>query len=200
VTATLWVLGDSVPHGERTSAAAWPDRLDGVTAVERSAETGVSLASLSERVVNGDDSLDGGGRDRGERERRVDETVVLVHAGHNDAQLSGGEPRVSKTAFRDAAADLDAFLASHERVDRHAFVGLVPLLRLDGGRGVPFDERQPERSLAYDDALADAVETHLAVARPVDEWFGRTADGVHPNDAGHAYVAEPVTAWLTGER
>lgn len=199
MTATLRVLGDSVPHGEQTSAAAWPDRLGGVTVVGRSGGTGVSLASLSERVVNGDDSLDVGVCDGDERDHQGDETVVLVHAGHNDAQLSGGEPRVSVTAFRDAAAALDTFLASHERVGRHAFVGLVPLLRLDGGQGVPFDESQPGRSLAYDDALADAVETHLAVARPVGEWFERTEDGVHPNDAGHAYVAERVTVWLTGE-
>ena len=46
----LYVLGDSVPHGERTSDTTWPDRLDGVRAVEQHGGMGVSLTSLSERA------------------------------------------------------------------------------------------------------------------------------------------------------
>lgn len=196
---TLYVLGDSVPHGERTSDTGWPDRLGGVRAVERHGGMGVSLTSLSERATAGDLTLHGSVAEDEGRETET-ETVVLVHAGHNDAQLSGGEPRVPETTFRDAAADLDAFLDADARVDRHAFVGLVPLLRLDRPGSIPFDESQPDRSLAYDDALAAVVATHLPVARPVDEWLGWTEDGVHPNDAGHAFIAERVEAWLAGER
>jgi hypothetical protein len=83
-------------------------------------------------------------------------------------------------------------------VDRHAFVGLVPLHRLDAPGSVPFDGSQPGRSLAYDDALAASVSTHLPVARPVDDWRDRTTDGVHPNEAGHAVVAGRVAGWLGG--
>jgi lysophospholipase L1-like esterase len=121
---------------------------------------------------------------------------VLVHAGHNDAQLSGGDPRVTKGLFRDAAADIDRALASRPAVDRHAFVGLVPLLRVDRPGAVPFGETQPDRSLAYDDILAETVTDHVPVARPVDDWVDRTEDGVHPNETGHAFVAERVAGWL----
>jgi lysophospholipase L1-like esterase len=83
-------------------------------------------------------------------------------------------------------------------VDRHAFVGLVPLLRLDAPGSVPFGDDQPDRSLSYDALLADRVREHLPVGRPVDDWIARTADGVHPNGTGHAFLAERVAAWLTG--
>jgi lysophospholipase L1-like esterase len=72
---------------------------------------------------------------------------------------------------------------------------LVSLLPLEPG-SVPFSDEQLARSLRYDDLLADAVETHLAVARPVAAWHDRTEDGVHPNDAGHAAVAGRVATWL----
>jgi lysophospholipase L1-like esterase len=127
-----------------------------------------------------------------------DETVVLIHAGHNDAQLRGGAPRVPESRFRDAAAALDRRRGDRVDVDRHAFVGLVPLHRLDAPGSVPFDGSQPGRSLAYDDALAASVTTHLPVARPVDDWRDRTTDGVHPNEAGHAFVAGRVAGWLEG--
>lgn len=192
MTVSVHVLGDSVPSGDRTTAAGWPRRLPtlvpGVDAVTVVGGMGRSLATLTD---DRDGLLAVSGRERG-----VDETVVLVHAGHNDAQVSGGTPRVDEAAFRSAASTLDAFLTDHTGVDRHAFVGLVPLLRLESSTGVPFDECQPGRSLAYDDLLAAAVGTHLPVARPVDAWTDRTEDGVHPNDAGHAFLAERVAEWL----
>ena len=173
---SVHVYGDSVPCGARTDATGWPQRLgDGFT-VDVTGGMGVSLASLAEEFDAESESL---GEGDGER-------VVLVHAGHNDAQLSGGEPRVSEEAFRRAAARLDDALAGAERVARHAFVGLVPLLRMGTPGSVPFDESQPERSLLYDDILAETVRTHLPVARPVSAWADRTEDGVHPNEAGHA--------------
>jgi lysophospholipase L1-like esterase len=154
------------------------------------ADLAVGASATAEEVVGERSS---GGDDGA---RPTGETVVLVHAGHNDAQLSGGEPRVPIDRLRAAAARLDGTLADHDAVDRHAFVGLVPLLP---DRGVPFDDAQPDRSLDYDDALAETVATHLTVARPVGEWDERTADGVHPNEAGHAYVAARVAAWLADD-
>ncbi len=177
------VVGDSVPPGERTEAPAWPRRLpalvDGIEAVAVEGGMGTALVDLVDRAETWLDEHD--------------PAVVLVHAGHNDAQYGGGEPRVTLDEFRAAATDLDAALAGRPGVARHAFVGLVPLLP---GVGVPFDERQPGRSLTYDDALADAVGEHVPVARPVEAWRDRTEDGVHPNDAGHAFVAERVATRL----
>lgn len=187
--STLLVLGDSVPLGERTDAEAWPHRLpelvdsfDGRVDVRGS--MGVSLASLADGLS---DHL---------ADAATDSLTVLVHAGHNDAQLSGDDPRVTKETFRDAATEIDRTLASRPAVDRHAFVGLVPLLRVDRPGAVPFDEAQPDRSLAYDDILAETVADHVPVAHPVDDWVDRTEDGVHPNEAGHAFVAERVAEWL----
>lgn len=183
----LLVLGDSVPNGARTDADGWPRRLpdlvESVTSVRLHGDVGTSLAALSDEAPAVLDGADG--------------VTVLVHAGHNDAQLSGGEPRVSEARFREAAATLDQTLADHPAVDRRAFVGLVPLLRLDAPDSVPFAEVQPERALAYDDLLAEAVDSHVPVARPTAAWRDRTVDGVHPDDAGHAAVAERVAAWLT---
>jgi len=179
------VGGDSVPLGERSDAEAWPERLPALVEslaaddVTVRADVGASLASLADHEF----ALDG-------------LTVVLVHAGHNDAQLSGGDPRVTEAAFREAAADLDRRLDDAADVSRHAFVGLVPLLPLDREGAVPFSDEQPGRSLRYDDLLAERVATHLPVVRPVDDWADRTADGVHPNGAGHAFLADRVAEWL----
>lgn len=181
----LLVVGDSVPLGERSDTEAWPERLPALVEslaaddVTVRAEMGAALASLADHEF----TVDG-------------PTVVLVHAGHNDAQLSGGDPRVTAATFREVAADLDRRLGDAPDVTRHAFVGLVPLLPLDREDAVPFSAEQPDRSLRYDDLLAERVATHLPVARPVDDWHDRTADGVHPNGAGHAFLADRVAQWL----
>ena len=182
----LLVLGDSVPAGERTDDPGWPRRLprlvdglaDDVTVYGGMATSLVDLASDAGEFLPAAPSGD----------------LVVVHAGHNDAQLSGGEPRVDPERFRTAAADLDRLLSA--RADRHAFLGLVPLLPLEEPGSVPFSDAQPGRSLEYDARLADSVGTHLPVAEPVDAWRGRTVDGVHPGEAGHSYLAEEVAGWL----
>ena len=202
----LVVLGDSVPTGNATDATAWPDRLveagettdetgettdetggtdhrlAGVPVVVRG-DTGTTLASLADDAAA---HLDAALAELAATDPRV---VVLVHTGHNDAQLSGGAPRVPETEFRHAATVLDRALADHPAVARHGFVGLVPLLP---DHGVPFADAQPTRSLTYDDALADSVTTHIPVARPVGDWHDQTADGVHPDGTGHAAVARAV--------
>jgi len=181
------VLGDSVPDGAVTSARAWPRRV--------ADRTGADLhvhGSMGTTMV---DLADGTAAALREALPEDGEAVALVHAGHNDAQLSGGDPRVTEAAFRAAARTVDERLADAAAVDRHAFLGLVPLLSLESG-GVSFSEAQPGRALAYDRALGDAVATHLPVAEPVEAWRERTADGVHPNEAGHAALADRVTAWL----
>lgn len=191
---TILVLGDSVPAGERTDAAGWPHRLpslvDGL-GDPRVAVRGGMATALADLAVEAGAAIEEevGDADGGE-------TVALVHAGHNDAQLSGGEPRVREERFRAAAARLDRTLADHAAVDRRAFVGLVPPLP---DQEVPLADAQPERALDYDDALAETVAAHLPVARPVEDWRDRTVDGVHPNDAGHEYVAEQVAAWLADD-
>lgn len=184
---TLSVLGDSVPNGYGADAAAWPrrvaDLLDSDATVSCHGDVGTTLADLSTAAPEVPADHDG------------DRPTVLVHAGHNDAQLSGGEPRVPVERFRAAAAALDRALAGADAVERHAFVGLVP--PLDVG-AVRFADDQPDRALRYDAALAEAVDVHLPVAEPVADWRERTVDGVHPDAAGHAYVARRVADWLDG--
>lgn len=191
MTTTILVLGDSVPAGETTAATPWPRRLPSIVdgledaRVEMRGGMGTTLADLAHEVEQEIESVSSGG----------DRTVVFVHAGHNDVQLRGEEPRVREERFRAAAARADSALSDHPSVDRHAFVGLVPLLP---GYDVSFADAQPERSLAYDDALAETVDDHLPVARPVDAWHDRTADGVHPDREGHTAIAERVGVWLAG--
>ena len=183
-TMDVLVLGDSVPDGARTDAPGWPRRLP-----DRVASSGVDVTVRAEMSTELAELA-------GDASMPDERTVVLVHAGHNDAQLGSGDPRVPQGRFRAAAAELDERLAASTAVARHAFVGLVPLLPLDDPGTVPVSDAQPARSLGYDDALGAAVETHLPVARPVEAWHDRTADGVHPDDAGHAHVADRVAGWL----
>ena len=223
----LVVLGDSVPAGNATDAAPWPDRLTGAgdavaephdavaephdefdepgssltetdspltgLPVVVRGDTGTTLASLADDAETHLDVALEELSTLAALSTADPRVVVLVHAGHNDAQLSGGEPRVSETEFRHAATLLDRALADHPAVTRHGFVGLVPLLP---DHRVPFADGQPARSLTYDDALADSVATHYPVARPVGDWHDRTADGVHPEGAGHAAVARTVAERL----
>lgn len=199
---TVLVVGDSVPAGDRTDADAWPGRLpelvpslaDATVEVRGGMGTtlpavAASLAEWLDGVVPGGNAAASGGS-----------VVVLVHAGHNDAQLSGGEPRVTETAFRDAAVEVDRTLSTHPAVVTRAFVGLVPLLPLAEPGTVPFADAQPDRSLQYDETLAETVDDHVPVARPVDDWRDRTTDGVHPDETGHAFLAERVASWFeTGD-
>lgn len=186
------VLGDSVPFGHGTDAPAWPARLpddaglDGT--VHRYGGMGTALATLTDRAS----VLD-------EHAREGTDLVTLVHAGHNDVQLSGEEPRVPEAAFRAAAATLDRTLADHPAVTRHAFVGIVPLVPLDRPGAIPLSDAQPERSLAYDDALAETVADAIQIERDPDRWREWTADGVHPAGEGHDAIARAVTAWLRAE-
>ncbi|MFC7136985.1 hypothetical protein ACFQRB_11955 [Halobaculum litoreum] len=152
------------------------------------ARTGVALADLAATVA-----------DAVARTASEPSLTVLVHAGHNDAQLREGAPRVDPAAFRDAAGALDRRLDAHPAVDRHLFVGLVPLLPSDRPGAVPFADAQPARSLAYDDLLAWTVAEHVPLARPVSAWRDRTVDGVHPTGDGHGYVADRVAAALHGD-
>lgn len=112
---------------------------------------------------------------------RTEEPVVaLVQAGHDDAQLSGGAPRVPLSAFAEAATRLDERLTDADGLLVGAVVGLVPLLP---DHSVPFSGDQPGRGLEYDRALADVVTNHIRVVgdsgpTELDDWPRLTADGV----------------------
>ena len=192
----LVVLGDSVQAGNYTDATGWPARLAdrceplADAPLSRVGETATTLAELAETA---DDHLADAVADAPTADSRL---CVVVHAGHNDAQLSGDDPRVPEGEFRHAATELDRTLAAHDAVGWHGFLGLVPLVSVPGGVG--FDDAQPDRSLVYDDALAAAVGNHRAVARPVEAWRDRTADGVHPNERGHDHLAAVVADWVAG--
>ncbi|MFC5366275.1 SGNH/GDSL hydrolase family protein [Salinirubrum litoreum] len=222
----LHVVGDSVPAGyglDDPTDAAWPARLPGYVAelaprdVTVDASTGRTLRDCADRLTSERlaEQFGTGGVDA-ETWSDDEERVVCVHAGHNDAQLSGGEPRVDESEFRETATELDARLAGSEIIDRHAFVGTVPLLSLDRPGTVPFGDEQPARGVAYDDLLAGAVAVHLRIVTgerddtetdrretagelsTLDDWRDWTADGVHPGPAGHDFLARRVAGWLTG--
>lgn len=187
----LIVVGDSVPAGRNCSEPPWPARLtDHVAALE---PTDVTVdASTARTLANCVEPLDSA------LARSDAPTVALVQAGHNDAQLSGGSPRVSKSEFARTAARIDDQLTATDRLHVGAVVGLIPLLP---GYSVPFSDDQPERGLEYDRALAEGVRTHLPVIgddgpTTLGDWSGLTADGVHPTAAGHERIANAVAPWL----
>jgi lysophospholipase L1-like esterase len=229
----LHVVGDSLSAGyglDDPTGSAWPARLpEHASGLAREdvtvdASTGRTLRDCADRL--GTDAL-AERFESGDADAAADR-VVLVQAGHNDAQLSGGDPRVTETDFRETAAALDARLAGAAAIDRHAFLGMVPLLPLDRPGTIPFGDEQPDRGLAYDDLLAGTVGVHLRVVAGdadatggdgvdtdatdadrhgvgtdaalsrPDDWREWTTDGVHPGPAGHDVLARRVAGWLTG--
>ena len=98
------VLGDSVPGGAVTSATAWPRRVAGRAgaALHTRGSMGTTMvdladgtaAALREALPGEDREGTPGGSGGG--------AVALVHAGHNDAQLRSGDPRVTEAAWASA--------------------------------------------------------------------------------------------------
>lgn len=200
MSRSVLVFGDSVAAGYGTDdSPAWPHRLPDTLGEPLSVTVrgGVGTKLTEHAAGTGDGGDLDGALAAAAAAGGSGGVTVLVHAGHNDAQVGGdGDPRVSTDAFRTAAARLDDALRADDRVARHAFVGLLPLLEIEGGVG--FGAAQPDRGLAFDDALAATVDTHLPVAEPVEAWRDRTLDGVHPAPAGHEAVASAVADWLAG--
>lgn len=117
--------------------------------------------------------------------------LALIQFGINDAFLG-----IPSAAFR---RDLDALIATLREARGDGEVLLVPppplAWKADDAQVEPFRR-----------AAAEAAEAHGVGLAPVDRVFRRNqpgaylADGVHPSEKGHAWIAEAVlTALLEKE-
>jgi lysophospholipase L1-like esterase len=114
--------------------------------------------------------------------------LVTVWVGANDL-VAGAEP----AAFEEALDNLlDEFDGSGAIV---AIADLPDLTQLPRFLEDPAATVTAERVAAFNEAIHDQAEAHDAVlvalsAQEVDEQFVSDADGFHPNDAGHAAIAD----------
>ena len=187
----MLVVGDSVASGGGDEAGGWPERL-----AERLALSPRAVridARTARTMVHVRDHLDDMLETAGER------PLVLVHVGHNDPQDADDGPRVDPAAFAAAAETVDRALAGDPAVVAHAVVAPVPLVALERPDAVPVSEAAAERNRRYEERLRRAVAPYVALGGTPATWAERTADGVHPNSAGHAAIADRVAAWI-GER
>jgi acyl-CoA thioesterase-1 len=114
--------------------------------------------------------------------------LVTVWVGAND--IIGGE---DPAEFEEALDNLlDEFDGSGATV---AIADLPDLTQLPRFVDDPDPDVTSSRLAAFNDAIHDQAEAHNAVlvalsAQPVEEQFVSDADGFHPNDLGHAAIAE----------
>jgi lysophospholipase L1-like esterase len=119
--------------------------------------------------------------------------VVLVMTGLNDGRLHGPAPE-ALAAYADA---LDTILAVVARSAPGARLVTVEQPRLvDYSLHAPHDQGSDDVVDALNDTLRRVAAEHPGVlVVPVPGWDAETMladDTVHPNDAGHAYLARAV--------
>lgn len=122
--------------------------------------------------------------------------VYLLMAGLNDARLHGADPAALR-GYADAVATILAALdgAGHGA----AVVAIEQPRLLDYTRHGPFDRGSDEIVAAYNEVLraqARAAGARVAVPAGWDPATMLAADTVHPNDAGHACLADVAVAAL----
>jgi lysophospholipase L1-like esterase len=117
--------------------------------------------------------------------------VVLLMTGLNDVRLLGdaGPPEVA-TAVR------TILTAVHQAVPQALVVVVEQPHLADYSRHAPHDRGSDALVDALNATLRDVAAEHPGVLLvPVPAWDAATmlaADTVHPNDAGHAYLASAV--------
>jgi lysophospholipase L1-like esterase len=171
-----WVDGDGASDRGRTMAALVADGL-GLT-LDNRAVGGSGSTATAEVVVARPPS--------GSR-------VVLVMTGLNDVRLLGDDP----AALAGYAAAMGTILATVRRAVPEALVVVVEQPHLvDYSWHAPHDRGSDALVDALDATLRDVAAEHPGVLLvPVPAWDAATmlaADTVHPNDAGHAYLASAV--------
>lgn len=175
--STLLVIGDSwVTGGTMNTGPTWPHLLD------LPADWTVQTDAMGGSGYMGDE-----------------EAMSLTYAGRLDRVLDGPTPDVVIVAMgrNDVGED-------PEDVGRVATEDLTRIAKTwPDARVVVFSPFSPDKPQPYTIALTDELEQ---VARALDMDFldvsaiirGRTRyfDSYHPNDRGHALIAEKVTAGL----
>lgn len=136
-----------------------------------------------------------------ENRRWQDDPFAFVFAvGINDTQFAGDEKMATPQQYKD---ELDVLISSARHYsDKLLFVGLSPVDDelcnpwLHSVDGVSFKN---ERILDFEEVLRKACIAesipHVQVFEKFKDEMGRNkllADGLHPNEAGHALIAELV--------
>ncbi|MFD1505683.1 SGNH/GDSL hydrolase family protein [Georgenia yuyongxinii] len=118
--------------------------------------------------------------------------AYLLMTGLNDARLHGAAP----AALGEYAAALATVLGAFGDASPDAAVAIIEQPRLvDYTRHEPYDRGSDELLDAYNDVLRTAAAAAGALVAAPSSWDPATMlaeDTVHPNDRGHAYLAQVV--------
>jgi lysophospholipase L1-like esterase len=119
--------------------------------------------------------------------------LFVLMTGLNDARLHGISP-AAREAYDDALAVV--FRAFHQASPAAPVLALEQPYIGDYSAYEPFHRASDAVIDAYNATLRQAASRHLpAPVVAIEGWRVDTmvsADGVHPNDAGHAYLAQAV--------
>lgn len=140
----------------------------------------------------------------GSMEKDVDVTVVFGGTndyGHGDAPMGGEEDRTPDTFIGACHFLFQTLLESYPGAKT---VVLTPLRRLDqdtpkGERGLRLEDYVNQiRRIAegYGIPVLDLYEASAIRASDPETAARLTTDGLHPNDAGHAILAEEIGEYL----
>lgn len=128
--------------------------------------------------------------------------LALVMTGLNDVRLRGEDPR----CMEEYAASLESVITAVLRSNPEAHIVVLeqPML-LDYSHHAPHNRGSDRLVTELNSALRRVTERHSAVTVvPVPaDWDPRTMlseDTVHPNDAGHACLANAVVSTLSAAR
>ncbi|HZM64343.1 MAG TPA: GDSL-type esterase/lipase family protein [Candidatus Saccharimonadales bacterium] len=207
---TLLVFGASITHGIGGEQGGWVDKLKNWLHQEMADVHGAGLqCAVYELGVIGNTTRDIVGRFEVETLARIEQkdpknTYILFSAGTNDSKASSKPDNYLYTPD-EFATNAQAFIRLAKEYANHVWcVGLVPVDQakvhpkrnpLTGGTSY-FENQRIHR---FEEALALACKTEkipcitLFDTAPTD-WTKQylTADGMHPNDAGHQWIFEQV--------
>ncbi len=225
-TPAYIALGDSIAFGVGASTPSSKGYVGrafaGLSKSERYRDRGLTLVNLSASGATSADLLVPEGQlDKAiaEIERRSEEVIMTLNIGGNDllGLLSRGSPCVTDAASDACSADFEQMLSDvqanlREVLERlrdaapEATIIVVDLYNPYSGTADP-REAIADFGVAQVNAVSSVVsggeDLRVKTAATYRLFLGRgkqwiAGDGIHPNDSGHAVIAEVVLSEIEG--
>ncbi len=194
----ILVFGSSIEYGAWDSRGGWVDRLKQHLHARSIASGFKEKVQLLNLGIGGDTSTKILARMEHEIEARVSDRwpfTFVFSAGTNDQRCQGG---ILETKLDQYGENVQNIIKIARRyTSRFLFKGLPPLatevVSLNGS------EFSDQRIRAYEDQLRAVLLAEKVIFVPIRAAFEAkglsglfSADGLHPNDAGHELIAECV--------
>jgi lysophospholipase L1-like esterase len=190
------VFGDSISYGAWDTEAGWVERLKREAHIKTVLSEGKEKVQIINLGIGGDTSTKILKRISSEIEARHSNSwpfVFLIMIGTNDERSVGGEVETSVEQFENNIRDIIKIAKQYS--NKIAFLGIPPL----GKPVIAFkgQEYSDERVKVYEQkvqAIAYEADLIFEPVRPAFEQAGLDGlfayDFLHPNDKGHALIAE----------